>query len=561
MTKNEFCALTHTYVDNGDGTHNTPTCERCEIVGVSEAHSYTYDEATGVHSCICGHTDGEAHTLTDNGDGTHTISKCELCGIDGKTVEHSIAHNAQNASYDCDCGYSVAGKAFSSDIEYVVHPGEFLAHASHTYDKGIFVDDDGTVYQKFGENNGATSNYFEIRITKGEDLSVPTGRYFVLKMRSDKPDPANDTNYRLFMHNFSGHINAKMPTASIFTGDWVIYIIDLEKAFPSYYVKDTEGNYPAMRYDTIIGGWSRPSSSDYTIDLAYVAIVDSIGDVVGLIESETNIQYSEASASATAKTKTELCAMAGNSHAYTDNGNGTHTTPSCTVCGLQGGVTEAHEHNKNSEGVYVCACGYVLEDVTYYADANDLKAYSNRANDLGVKTEGGVTYHSFGPNPNQSSTTDLCITTKENAVDNSGKYLVVKIRTNTTADNWEAWFNMYVNGGQSTNRIKPQTSAIEGTGWTTIVVDLEKAGRTAVFTPDGEEYPDVQVVFAPYGASAFLDENSTVDIAYIAFCSSIDGVCNVVDQETVVYQEVTDGNGNCSTLTLDQLAALGQATE
>jgi hypothetical protein len=298
----------------------------------------------------------------------------------------------------------------------------------------------------------------------------------------------------------------------------------------------------------------------YTIDLAYLAIVDSLEDVVVLVDGETDINFSIATETATKTNRIELCSMAGN-HSYTNITDKTHTTPSCDKCGLVGGIIENHNYVKNADGVYACDCGAVLEDVTYYVGANGLIAYGNRANDLGVQTEDGVTYHSFGPNPNKNSTTDLCITASVNAVDNNGKYLVIKMRTNTTSVGWEAWFNLYVNGGQATNRCKPQTSAIEGDEWTTIVIDLEKAGRTAVFTPDGEEYPDVQVVFTPYCASAFLDESSTVDVAYIAFCSSIDGIINVVDQDSVVYQEVTDGNGNCRTLTLEQLAALDQAAQ
>jgi hypothetical protein len=299
---------------------------------------------------------------------------------------------------------------------------------------------------------------------------------------------------------------------------------------------------------------------DYTVDIAYVAFVNDIAGVFEFVDAE-NVQYSTVSSSATRITRSALCIMAGNSHDYTNITADTHTTPSCDKCGLVGGTIENHNYVKNADGVYACDCGAVLEDVTYYVGANGLIAYGNRANDLGVQTEDGVTYHSFGPNPNKDSTKDLCITASVNAVDNNGKYLVIKMRTNTTSVGWEAWFNMYVNGGQATNRCKPQTSAIEGDEWTTIVIDLEKAGRTAVFTPDGEEYPDVQVVFSPYCASAFLDESSTVDVAYIAFCSSIDGIINVVDQDSVVYQEVTDGNGNCRTLTLEQLAALDQAAQ
>jgi hypothetical protein len=352
-----------------------------------------------------------------------------------------------------------------------------------------------------------------------------------------------------------------MNPAAVCTGEWVTYIFDMSVCGNGSYKPNENGIYTKLGH-ILMAPWAAGFGENYKnhyVDIAYAAVVKDLGGVVALLDQD-NVILGTASAVSSQKTKTELCAMDGN-HGYTDITDKTHTTPSCDKCGLVGGIIENHNYVKNADGVYACDCGAVLEDVTYYVGANGLIAYGNRANDLGVQTEDGVTYHSFGPNPNKNSTTDLCITASVNAVDNNGKYLVIKMRTNTTSVGWEAWFNMYVNGGQATNRCKPQTSAIEGDEWTTIVIDLEKAGRTAVFTPDGEEYPDVQVVFTPYCASAFLDESSTVDVAYIAFCSSIDGIINVVDQDSVVYQEVTDGNGNCRTLTLEQLAALDQAAQ
>ena len=101
---------------------------------------------------------------------------------------------------------------------------------------------------------------------------------------------------------------------------------------------------------------------------------------------------------------------------------------------------------------------------------------------------------------------------------------------------------------------------MEGTEWTTFVIDLEKA-LPGQFDAEGNLRAIPQFVFSPYCGNAFMDENSTIDVAYMAFCSSIDGVIDVIDQESVVYQEVADGNGNCSVMTPEQLAALGQTAE
>jgi hypothetical protein len=540
-------------------------CEDLDDVAVlvrNDGSAYQYDKSSNTWTAkslddIC---PGE-HTYVSDANG-HKENSCDVCGFKGGASEaHTYNYNKENNSYDCVCGYSVAGKSIDSGVEYVVHPGEFLAHEPHTYDKGIFVDDDGTVYQKFGENNGAQNNYFEIRITKGENLSVPTGRYFVLKMRSDKPDPADDTNYRLYMHNFSGHINAKMSTASIFTGDWVIYIIDLEKAFPSYYVKDTEGNYPAMRYDTIIGGWSRPSSSAYTIDLAYVAIVDSIGDVVGMLENETNIHYSETTNVASAKTKTELCAMSGSNHAYIINQDGTHITPSCDKCGLVGGTTEKHSYTYNStNNTYSCVCGYGAAGVAANDSVLDIvrpETMTGRngqyTDDLGVNVEDGVVYFSI---------TGLNLTKEEYShgfkLRNDGyiegaRFIVMKVRTSiSTHSSWQLHFD----GGSGL--IGPAANAFTQGEWTTLVIDMSNYGHSFYKPDENGKYPTFTQFLLLPRANAGDYTNSTIDVAYIATVKDIAGVVELVDGDDVMFQTKKD---SATKMTAEELAALGQTAE
>jgi hypothetical protein len=557
LTQSELCAtLAHKYVDNGDGTHNTPACERCGLISEKATHTFVYDAATDSHICVCGAIDNTGHSCTDNGDGTHTVANCKHCGIDGETEAHKHVYDANNPLYVCVCGNAV-GKTFAEGVEYVVRPGELTFRTSNTYSMGIFVDDDGTVYQKISDSRTAGNNFYEFGIGKGADLQINNGRYFVMKVRSSAPLSA-DAHYRFWMNGQPSY-SVKMPTSSIFVGDWVIYVIDLEKAIPSYYVKDASGNYPVIAAGTFIGGWTNSNFKDSSIDIAYVAIVDCIDDVIGLLESENNVYFSTSSGNAESTNKSGLCGKI-NDHSYTINSDGTHTTPSCDKCGLVGGTTEKHNHVKNADGVYTCACGDTLEDVAHYVNASDLKVYANRSEDLGVTTEDGVTYHRFGPNPNENSTTDLCFMAT-NIPSTNTKYVVIKLRTNIVAStNYEPWFNLFGTGVDQGLRFKFQSSFMEGTEWTTFVIDLEKA-LPRQFDAEGNLLAIPQFVFSPYCAKAFMDENSTIDVAYMAFCSSIDGVIDVIDQETVVYQEVSDGNGNCSTLTVDQLAALGQTAQ
>jgi hypothetical protein len=548
MTADAFCALSHAYVNNNDGTHNTPACERCGLVSEKVAHEFVYDADTNTHICVCGAVDPIGHSCTDNGDGTHTIASCAHCKINGATEEHKHAYDAESTMYVCVCGNTV-GKTFSSNIEYVVRPGELALRSASTYSLGIFVDDDGTVYQKIGDSRSAGNNFFEFGIGKGENIRIKTGRYFVMKVRSSAP-VSSDAHYRFWMDG-DGKGNSKMIPDAVFSGDWVIYILDLEACFPAYYVKDANGEYPWMAASTFIGGWSNSAFKDSSMDVAYLAIVDSIDDIVELLENEKEIYFSTSTGTAESTDKSNLCGKV-NNHSYTINSDGTHTAPSCDKCGLVGGVTETHNYQKNSAGEYACACGKTIA-AEFYAGAHNIT--DRTSSDLGVHTEDGVTYHSFGPNGDGSATGF-----KVSGIPSTdSKYIVIKMRTNATTSSWQSWLwlmDSEIEGGWT--RFKVQESMVSDCGWVTFVIDLEKACPGA-FGADGNMFSIDEFGFAPVNYPVTAD--TVIDVAYIALFADLADVVDVIDQGTVVYQEANDGNGNCSVMTPEQLAALGQTAE
>jgi hypothetical protein len=235
---------------------------------------------------------------------------------------------------------------------------------------------------------------------------------------------------------------------------------------------------------------------------------------------------------------------------YIANNDGTHTI-SCSICGIVG-KTEAHTY----DNTVTCACGdKKYEGVMFLAEADDFGVQNSTS--LNIHTENGVTYHRFGT-ANANAMDNWGIGFKINGgMSQTGKYMVVKMRTNIkqASSQWQDWFWF------SSGRIKFQETKLDSGNWVTFVVDLEKA-RPANFpaSEDGTHGANT-LSLNPHFPTRPIDANSIVDVAYVAFCSDIQGIINVMDQDIVVYQEAQDGNGNSSTMNQDQLRALEQTAE
>jgi hypothetical protein len=296
-----------------------------------------------------------------------------------------------------------------------------------------------------------------------------------------------------------------------------------------------------------------------------VAIVDSIGDVVGMLENETNIYYSETTNVASAKTKTELCAMDGN-HGYTDITDKTHTTPSCDKCGLAGGVTEAHSYKcDTAAGNYKCICGKVVqrktvtEGVTCIVLPEALKIRSNEANNgqtaVGIFADGDAYIRYSGTNQTTGAAFSAVISNNGSLTTNGAQYLVVKMRTNMPkiSSAWRLWLNGGANGAVTLD----YTAVCTGE-WVTYIADIKTInnyygnGGTINELLLTVNYDNNIMTTLPVGASQNF-KDYTVDIAYVAFVNDLATVLELSDAERVSYSKKS---GVATTMTKAELEAL-----
>jgi hypothetical protein len=279
-----------------------------------------------------------------------------LCTV-ASVEEHKYSYDAESGKYICKCGNTVKAKTVSSSIEYYVSPFNLTERSVNTLFVGYFADGD-TMYARFTDNRAGHNNGLEVVL--GKDIPSTKGRYMVIKMRTNMPaeNAANGDRWNMFINDKHGFYPA---LGTVCTGDWVIYVLDLAKVYPSFYTATPGGNYPAMS-KMFWGTWysdTVDSFSNYYLDIAYAAIADSMPEILELIGNDTApMYYSEKSKTGTLMNADDMCKQTHDK--YTDNGNGTHNTPSCERCGIVG-APESHTfvYNKDTNTHSCKWCGAI----------------------------------------------------------------------------------------------------------------------------------------------------------------------------------------------------------
>ena len=208
------------------------------------------------------------------------------------------------------------------------------------------------------------------------------------------------------------------------------------------------------------------------MDVAYIAFVDNLSDVFGLLDTDA-VSYATGSAKSTAMTKSELCDMAGGAHEYTDNGDGTHTASACQMCASVE-KTEAHSYIHSDSGDFKCVCGVEIHIDYYTYYEGKPKIHFSGVN--GPHTEGNVTYYQNTPSGQNGSVWDwkclidrvsgYSLTADQPALQNC-RYVAFRIRTNAIASREDKAIELRIAGGSV------KITGIESDGWVTYIVDLE----------------------------------------------------------------------------------------
>ena len=420
--------------------------------------------------------------------------------------------------------------------------------------KEMYDEETGLVFNRFTGSSGGHLN-----ITGGSGSGAATeeeyeiGNYLVIKYRVTDADII----VRVGSKNESGFYTSLGDYQKDLPGnDWMVAVISLENV--EAFKNDADGM--STVYVMLTTAVSTGATS-YTVDIAYVAMVDTIDEMKLLLEdgetyldcgakfNGTAIEYNKDGTKVPCKTctpSTTATVVDGNDGAKIYNYN-------CTVCGntaysktvSTGVIYLAPELIKTTSG------GTIVNPNT--ESANSPEVYAEK-NTLDPSTHFGMTsigcaYDSlvyFGFKGNNAShkigqliwnrsyedyTSNASANGRYTLDMGETRFLVLKVRTNLTENDGSEFLVNISTAGQVGGTVKLPVKELQG-DWVTYVIDLETV-LPEKWVKDAETGTYVMDSFY-LNFYNFLTTNS-VDIAYIAF---VEGdwadVDSLVDEDTVV---------------------------
>ena len=265
-------------------------------------------------------------------------------------------------------------------------------------------------------------------------------------------------------------------------------------------------------------------------------------------------------------------------YAYTDNADGSTHTRSCSICGCTLAEAEAHSYEYTDNGdlathTSACECGYKITDAAHTAGErewrdnigyatwcticdgqsseavpfNKIYNHNTLANVAGFNYAATTETHTVGSSYSNSYvtyTTDgvtaqegftVVFSTEQDYA--YGKYFVMKYKASSgyysTIQVWANTETAAHNSGTGTDR---SPKLVRGTtDWQYIVLDLD------VEVADGSDYVNAnengEFIYKYFridlvDTASQLPANETFDIAYFAFCDSLEKVAMAVGNDT-----------------------------
>ncbi|MBE6584223.1 MAG: hypothetical protein E7649_04460 [Ruminococcaceae bacterium] len=524
-------------------------------------------------------------------DGTPTT--LDQCQTHAATVMESMTENGVTTyRYVCPvCRYIYTTKLVSSDINYYAAPSAEIGYNS--WNTGKMTSSAGHVGELMVYESAGQASFPYARITmqnggafevlngsvsvdwqsKGfnsvHDAISGSGKYMVIKMRVGANESSlnilawdGETGYDAYVtegtdengnpkYTFASDRVFGMAgrSSSLYT-DWTVYVIDMEKAFPSTYTTGNvdlskatfgfkgDGNGGALSN----GEWQNYDENDY-VDIAYFAICDSWTEISSIVGSE-NVIYTDWKTPANDKN-------------YTSSGTEI-TNPPCETHAELEYVKEVGSATTTYK--YVCPeCKNVLDlkeisnSVNYYVAPNKAAAYNNWASGgLGsfggdaatleynesategnftfarVKMNGGASFelHNGTGSPSYNWTGPAV-----NTINGSGRYAVMKIRLGSGMNGikFGAW-----DGITGSNAIPSSSKHFDNGSWNVIVVDL--SAFSSMYDAENAEVNTAMFGFMNCVGSGEYSEalQMHIDIAYFAVCDNWTEIAGVVGDDTTV---------------------------
>lgn len=340
------------------------------------------------------------------------------------------------------------------------------------------IVNDGEFVRIFG-NGEAPEQYFSLDVS---DQKV-TGKYAVIKYRLPVENDTDLGHFQIYTgtqkDTIVGTGDWLVARNVIKNGEWQVMVIDISAFNLPEFVPNADGSYSAkyFRFDV----FNAPMSKSSYIDIAYIAMCESLDEVLSFNQDMLSVELVEA-----------------------ENDSKTVYTAS--------GSTEASDKDL----------------LNLYIDANILA--TAKANSIGnqeLLSEDGTEFVRYW---GDGSSVEAFATIYNNGTKITGHYVVLKYRIPTT--NPEDVNNSFVEFFTSTTASGPvgpgdeanyaptigQNLLIKDGNWHTLVIDLLKYDTIKTFTPDGNG--DYRAKFLRFDMinGQPLSTSSYMDVAYVGMC-------------------------------------------
>ncbi len=520
------CRGIHDWVAGEEG-HSQAECDQCGAEELpEEPHDSLIETADGnkyKYSCTkCSHVFFEKEI----GEGVEAyISPYMLSNVRGQKLPATREDELRPSTY-----FSMGGRVF--EMADGVPAFSFTMGAQHaSAAQWLWIRND-----PLAGGGSSHEKYY---------MDIGTSQYAVIKMRTN--DPSQSVQMTFSTKGADGREMVSIPLNVTEAEAWATYIVDLAAVFPEKYALAAgESTYKIDDLYFHI----QPFSTSTTLDFAYIAFVSgSWAELDGLIDEDVAVLMTSKTSNALVNVKDGGCVEHA-SDVFVDNGE---YVAKCAVCGQ---IFKRYGVSSDA------ATGFMPETAFDPLTLNGFTA------DIGIKTDTDGTsyirYENFVGTKTeaQSPWAGAEIIGSANPV-KAGRYMVIKLRVGDNGlDQKQLKLYMSTEGTTLKDETQGLGLKVEEDGlWHTLVIDLStrvgynKGGEWAssfLSADDGSytiKFMQIRIFSGvQYGKNddgtnySMPEADDYMDIAYVAFCDSLDDIPELIDGDT--YELSVDGATN-----------------
>ena len=515
----------------------------------------------------------------------HWKPACSVCGKkEGKIQDHEYKEYTEDEgdliyySYVCTiCHFEAYGQEVPYEINLFYPAGEISNLGASGGVEGNYRFESGIGYGSFARDTSSFGASARVVVEdSGSTEDDPSGRYVAIKLRL----PRSQTSITLHVQSVHANRTYDLKLSSLKPG-WITLVLDLAKIAKTTVGQTGEtvnmGYYPDSESEFYLKSFALSTyiNSGESLDISYVLFCEEKQDVMEFIKGEKNYYVYEDALNLPPEKHTIDC-----KHDYIiDDENGTHTleTP-CYICGTAAVTNEPHtfvEISGSGRNSYECSvCGYakyykvVPEEVNKYYSASELNAggiiyYPYTGFNHGLHIEPGDAYTRYeGPINFKDKVAQVIFARDDkdqNPVNNGDAengirinvgdavYFVLRVRVNTPglsplSVTISTTGHAGYDSGEGCASFSIPVASTDQNTWTTYVINLAQVFPTKyVKDSDGNYVVDTYYFTMCHGTFA---EGVTLDLSYMAYCSSWEEVSGLVDEDKAFYLTDAKGEGN-----------------